>query len=208
MITITSPLWPTMASSFPTFGSVIATLIVGYVIFEVAFFFHYKRHYIPFANEVSYRPPAPHRDYPKLEDREKLLCRIINQLIERFVHEGGNADDTAAVTEFAYNFIESWFVKRTDDAQYRRFSAEFDMATLDAGLCPLPPAMLRTALSSSVGMNAETSSDDDDDNVSKKSSSESLLVLEGEHPPDNNPNAKIGRLQKGNMEGEFCPASI
>mmetsp|Transcript_6558 Transcript_6558/g.12671 ORF Transcript_6558/g.12671 Transcript_6558/m.12671 type:complete len:610 (-) Transcript_6558:261-2090(-) len=182
MISITLPQWLTL-TSLPPLGIIAVTLVIGYVLFEVAFFFHYEWQLVPRANRISSRPPAPYRDYSNVEDRGKLLLRILDRLGERIPARGDNINDAQNITDkkvdaasdIYYNFIESWFQKKREDVHYEKFSEQFDMATLDGGLCPPPPAMMRMAWSS-LGRNAST---DDDSNKSSRSS-DSLLALDGE----------------------------
>ncbi|KAL7542826.1 hypothetical protein ACHAXR_012178 [Thalassiosira sp. AJA248-18] len=212
---ITMPQWLTLDS----IGIAAATIIIGYVFVEVGFFFHYHWHLVPRANQISSRPPAPYRDYIDIKDREKLLIRILDRLSER-VHniqsdnyndrrENQNINKRDVASQDVYRFIESWFHKKTADGPYDRFSEEFDMATLDVGLCPPPRAIFRMAWSSIGG------------NDSNKSSSESLIMLDGESSDKessyimqnnecNKPNgnstehestkSSSDRIQKGNMD--------
>eukprot|EP00581_Thalassiosira_minuscula_P016826 CAMPEP_0183731492 /NCGR_PEP_ID=MMETSP0737-20130205/35582_1 /TAXON_ID=385413 /ORGANISM="Thalassiosira miniscula, Strain CCMP1093" /LENGTH=592 /DNA_ID=CAMNT_0025964233 /DNA_START=137 /DNA_END=1912 /DNA_ORIENTATION=+ len=205
-------LWLTLMTC-PPFGIIAATLVIGYVIFEIGFFFHYQWHLVPRANQVLYHAPAPFRDYMEIKDREKLLLRIIHRISARIPNKCSNAKngsghlhDNSAVdsSEACYNFIESWFQKKSDDTKYDRFSEEFDMATLDVGLCPPPPSMIRMAWSS-VGGNTDDS---------LKSSDSSSVLDEGEQSSHNeecnkkqngqarreNAMPKMGKLQKGNMD--------
>ncbi|KAL7539122.1 hypothetical protein ACHAWF_006308 [Thalassiosira exigua] len=167
-----------------------ATVVVVYLAFELGFFYHYHRHLVPRANRISEGPPAPYRDYPRTEDRAKLLVRILDRLIEHMRYSDtekkynndtksghdnndyGNSkekgpEDLSCISSYVYGFIESWFEKRRDDGPYERFSEEFDRATLDVGLCPPPPAMMRLLGGRSSG---------GDEN---ESSSDSLVVLGG-----------------------------
>ncbi|KAL3766634.1 hypothetical protein ACHAWO_013981 [Cyclotella atomus] len=187
----------------PPPGSAIFTLILVYILFEIGFFFHYHRILLPRANNINLSsPPAPYRDYPTIQDRIQLLQRIMDRLAKRCHNDVNNTSKS----EIYYNFIESWFITPNQDVYYEQFSKQFDLATLDVGLCPPPPPMLRMAWSSSV---------DKDEGVGGKlggSSSESSLnevvgvvTKVGERRDAKIANCsdgsrKLGRLQKDNMD--------
>ena len=187
----------------------IVLISLVYVLFEVGFFFHYHWHLVPNANRrhssssssQCCRPPAPYRDYAKIEDRHKLLIRILDRIIDRgestrqqqqqqfcgtIVENDNNIMQRNS--DVIYKFIEGWFEKKKqhDNASYQRFSEQIDMATLDVGLCPLPPPMVRTAWSSfRYGDNSISVVDDDeDDEGTNQSSSTSLFLLDGGESPD------------------------
>ncbi|KAL3797653.1 hypothetical protein HJC23_013485 [Cyclotella cryptica] len=125
--------WITLLSSLlPVPVSAFSTLLLAYILFEIGFFFHYHLVLLPEANRIdTSRPPAPYRDYPDVEDRVKLLKRIIQRLGKR--------------------------VSKDEDSHYEQFSKQFDMAALDGGFCPPPPPMLRMAWASSVDKSSSTS---------------------------------------------------
>eukprot|EP00571_Detonula_confervacea_P000030 CAMPEP_0172323528 /NCGR_PEP_ID=MMETSP1058-20130122/48960_1 /TAXON_ID=83371 /ORGANISM="Detonula confervacea, Strain CCMP 353" /LENGTH=581 /DNA_ID=CAMNT_0013039549 /DNA_START=13 /DNA_END=1754 /DNA_ORIENTATION=+ len=207
MTIILMPQWLALMNP-PPLDIVAATLFIGYILFEVGFFFHYHWNLVPFANQILSRSPAPYRDYMDVKDREKLLVRILDRLIERerIPTQNSKTDDPkqppGSDGDIYYKFIESWFQKKNNDAPYERFSEQFDMATLGVP----PPPLIRMAWSSLGG---NTSVDDE----SNKSSSESLSVLGGElsekdpnriiqNECHDNKDAKPGsdRIQKGNMD--------
>jgi hypothetical protein len=133
-----------LTTVLPTPGSAIFTLLLSYVLFEIGFFFHYHWVLIPRANRINVsKPPAPYRDYPEVQDRIKLLNRIIERLAKRVPAD----NDITTKPNLYYKFIESWFVKKLQDVPYEQFSKQFDMATLDVAFCPAPPPMLRMAWS-------------------------------------------------------------
>ncbi|KAL7521479.1 hypothetical protein ACHAWX_006154 [Stephanocyclus meneghinianus] len=177
--------WITLLSSLlPPPGSAFFTLLLAYVLFEIGFFFHYHLVLIPEANRIdTSRPPAPYRDYPDVEDRVKLLKRIIQRLGKRIPVNSGTNDPlkdnkNTTKSEIYYKFIESWFIRKDEDAHYEEFSRKFDMATLDGGFCPPPPPMLRMAWASSVEKSSSASVG------LNESSSESSLIL-NESPSEN-----------------------
>ena len=128
--------WP--SSSLPSVGVAILTIFIGYILFEIGFFFHYHRNLIPFANQICpTRPPAPYRDYRDVGERVKLLSRIIDRRLEAHYHLTKSTQEVVSASEVLYNFIESWFCKKkVDDIKYRRFSEQLDSTTLGVGLCP------------------------------------------------------------------------
>lgn len=183
----------------------LVTLIIAYLIVEVAFFFHYHYHILPAANRIrSSLPPAPYRDYRNIEDRAKLLHRILDRLRNRLpaTHQSVN-DEKEASAKLVYSFIESWFIKKSQDDMYEKFSHQFDEATFDVGFCPPPPLMIRMAWSS-AGSSVSIR-----DGSKNESSSESLETLELEaNKLDMHQNASkklspsaenLGKLQKENM---------
>ena len=212
----------------------IVLISLVYVLFEVGFFFHYHWHLVPNANRrhssssssQCCRPPAPYRDYAKIEDRHKLLIRILDRIIDRGKPTRQQQQFCGTIVEndnnimqrnsdVIYKFIEGWFEKKKqhDNASYQRFSEQIDMATLDVGLCPLPPPMVRTAWSSfRYGDNNSISvvhdDDEDDDEGTNQSSSTSLFLLDGGESPDiiEPSSTSVGkvmqydRIQKGNMD--------
>ena len=178
--------WPSISSSLPSVGVAVLTIFVAYLIFEIGFFFHYHRTLIPFANNqmCSTRPPAPYRDYRDVGERVKLLSRIIDRLEEHY--QLTKTTSSFSASEVYYNFIESWFCKKTEnDEKYNRFSEQLDMTTLDVGLCP--PLSLS---SYSLGGKSE------DDFTS--SSNDSLPQLVNNNVQDSK--HSIGRLRRKNMD--------
>ena len=182
--------------TIPPLGIALASIAIGYIILEFGFFYHYHFHLLPLANKITYRPPAPYRDYVEIEHREKLLLRILDRLCERVPNQDGNNDSAY----YVYNFIESWFRKKNDDAHFQKFSEEFDLATLDVGLCPPPPPMVRAAWSSLGGGN--TSVEDEP----SKSSTDSLLEVCNNNSSNQNGNSDENsksvnnKLKRGNMD--------
>ena len=178
------------ASSTYDIDTIIATLLIGYILFEVGFFFYYKWVLVPFANDqITYHPSAPYRDYPQIKDREKLLLRILDRLEAQAKQENNN-NITSSNDNIYYDFIESWFQTKNEDIPYDRFSEQFDMATLDVGLCP-------PKLNAWSSMGATTSSSLDDDQTDK-SSTESLVALSSS--PEETKKTNKGRIQKDNMD--------
>lgn len=203
-------------------ASFVIVLIFVYILFEVGFFFYYHYHLVPYANRASSssicrQPPAPYRDYAEVKDRHKLLIRILDRLIERSSvptqqqqHSTNLNDDNIVqrTSNVIYTFIEAWFEKKNqhNNTSYQRFSEQIDMATLDVGLCPPPPPMIRTALSSFRGNNSASVGDEDEDDDTNHSSSASLSVLdwdvssEGKLRTVNERSTDKDRIQKGNMD--------
>ena len=184
----------------PLPGSAIFTFLVAYLLFEIGFFFQYHWILIPRANRIDLsRPPAPYRDYPRIEDRVQLLKRIIERLGKRVP-----ADGSITKSDIYYNFIESWFIRKHKDVQYEQFSRQFDMATLDSGLCPPPPPMLRMAWSSVDrgdelnGSSSETSLNEAyvKSNGNAVSDKEHSAMKHAADKDDSN----LGRLKKDNMD--------
>ena len=152
-----------MTSLLPSHAmiAVLATLVlVGAIASEARFLVRYRRLIVPRANEIPVGPPAPYRDYPDVSDRVDLLVRILDRILERARDndDGRDRDDEAGrrrrELEAAYEFVESWFVRKKgrrdgDDAPYELFSGRLDAATLDAGLCPPRPPTMRWSLFSS-----------------------------------------------------------
>ncbi len=187
---ITSCSWWWTSCNHPSVGIAILTIFIGYILFEIGFFFHYRRNLIPFANQVCLTsPPAPYRDYRTAAERSKLLSRIIDRL-EAHHQLTKTTQNEVSASEVIYNFIESWFHKKeanSNDTKYARFSEQLDMTTLGVGLCP--------PLSLSSYSFERTSSVTDDDGFTS-SSNDSLPQLA------NNKNGKdnIGRLCRDNMD--------
>lgn len=178
-----------LIASLPLPGSAIFTFFSAYVLFEVGFFFQYHWIFIPQANRIDLsRPPAPYRDYPQIEDRVKLLKRIIDRLGKRVPAHGSMNE-----AKIYYDFIESWFVKKDKDDQFQQFSKQFD--TLDLGLCP--PPLLRMAWSSVDrvdDLNGSSSETSLNDAAVKNKDCDSM-----EHASDQE-GSKLGRLKKDNMD--------
>jgi len=179
----------------PTYGIdiILTTVLIGYILFEVGFFFYYKWVLVPYANDqITHRPLAPYRDYPDIKDREKLLIRILDRLDAQVKQENNNNSTSSAnnSNNIYYDFIESWFQTKNEDISYDRFSEQFDMATLDVGLCPPKFNMAW----SSVGDATSSSLDDETD----KSSTESLVELSSS--PEETKKTSKGRIQKDNMD--------
>eukprot|EP00970_Alexandrium_tamarense_P014754 scaffold4343_cov195-Alexandrium_tamarense.AAC.12 len=197
LTTLLSP-WFTILSTLPPPGSAAASLLIAYLLFEVGFYFHYRWNLIPIANRIQLsKPPAPYRDYENVDERAKLLCRIIDRLGKRVPKEGTNNDNDNPMTksEVYYKFIESWFIKRNKDAHYKRFSEQFDMVTLDGGFCPPPPPMLRMAWTRS-GM-TESASDSSLVSNDKPTKREDVI---SNHPSDARTPIEEDRLQRDNLD--------
>lgn len=179
--------WP--SSSLPSVGVAILTIFIGYILFEIGFFFHYHRNLIPFANQICpTRPPAPYRDYRDVGERAKLLSRIIDRRLEAHYHLTKSTQEVVSASEVLYNFIESWFCKKkVDDIKYRRFSEQLDSTTLGVGLCP--PLSL-----SSYSFGGTSNITDDDGFTSSSNDSLPQLV--------NNKNVQknTGSLRRDNMD--------
>ena len=105
------------------------TLILGHIVLEVGFFYYYHWHLLPYANnQITYEPSAPYRDYQQIEDRSKLLIRILDRIDKRMLTTNHSRQ------KIYYDFIESWFQKKNEDVPYKEFSEQFDMANWVAGL--------------------------------------------------------------------------
>ena len=209
---ITMPLWLTW-EKIPPIGLAAATLTIGYILFEIGFFYHYHWHLIPRANQASHRPPAPYRDYMDIKDREKLLIRIIDRLTERITENDDGNNNNQNTAACVYKFIQSWFQKKTEDVPYDRFSQKFDMATLDVGLGPPTPAIIKMAWSSLGGGNEESDEAShmlDGEGSLDKDSSDAMQIngynyskatRSSQHK--NTKKSSSGRLQRGNMDEFF-----
>lgn len=181
--------WWWLPSNNPYVGVAALSILIGYILFEIGFFFHYHQNLIPFANQIfPTRPPAPYRDYIHVDDRVKLLSRIIDLLNEQYQSTKTTQDLSKA--EVYYNFIESWFCKRnsTRDVKFERFSEQLDMTTLDVGLCP--------PLSHVSSFGGTSLSEDDGCTFSSNESLPQLLVSNIQ----NDRRESIGRLRRDNMD--------
>lgn len=98
------------------------TLILGYIILEVGFFYYYHWHLLPDANnQITYEPSAPYRDYQQIEDRSKLLIRILDRIDKRMLTTNHSRK------KLYYDFIESWFQTKNEDVPFKEFSEQFDI---------------------------------------------------------------------------------
>lgn len=182
--------WPSgsYCSSLPSAAIVMISVLIGYILFEIGFFFHHHHNLIPFANQFSsHVPPAPYRDYRHVNDRVKLLTRMIDRIVKQY-QLTEKTQDVSSASEVYYKFIESWFCKRgTNDAKYERFSEQLDLTTFDVGLCP-PRSIVP-----SLGSTASTSS--------PSSSNDSLPQLFNSNDVQKNDmNNDIGKLRRDNMD--------